>query len=62
MFPGAITPVPPVNTAVRLELAPVVIVVGFAAKLVITGPDAAVTVTVAVAVTAAPEVGVTVSV
>jgi hypothetical protein len=62
MFPGAITPVPPLKFAVRLELAPEVIEVGLAAKLVITGPDAAVTVTVAVAVTAAPEVGVTVSV
>jgi hypothetical protein len=62
MFPGAITPVPPLKFAVRLELAPEVIEVGLATKLVITGPDAAVTVTVAVCVTAAPEVGVTVSV
>jgi hypothetical protein len=61
-LPGVITPVPPEKTAVRLELPPALIVVGVAVKLVITGPVAAVTVTVAVCVTAVPLVGVTVSV
>jgi hypothetical protein len=37
MFPGVITPVPPLNTPVKLELDPASIVVGFAAKLVIEG-------------------------
>lgn len=59
-MPGVTTPVPPLKTAVRLEVEPASIVVGVAAKLVITG--AAVTVTVAVAVAAVPIVGVTVSV
>jgi hypothetical protein len=37
MLPGAITPEPPLNTAVKLELAPDSIVAGLAAKLVIEG-------------------------
>jgi hypothetical protein len=37
MFPGVITPVPPVNSAVRLELLPAAIGVGVAVKLEITG-------------------------
>jgi hypothetical protein len=60
MLPGVTMPVPPVNTAVRLELEPAAIVAGLAVKLVITG--AGTTVTVAVDVTAVPVVGVTVSV
>jgi hypothetical protein len=59
-LPGVITPVPPANTAVRLELPPAVIVAGAATKLVIVG--AAFTVTVAVSVTADPLEGVTVRV
>jgi hypothetical protein len=59
-FPGVITPVPFANTAVRLVLAPTVMVAGLAAKLLIVG--AGVTVTVAVCVTAVPLEGVTVSV
>jgi hypothetical protein len=59
-LPGVITPVPLAKTAVRLALPPTVIVAGFASKLVIVG--AGTTVTVAVAVTAAPLVGVTVRV
>ena len=46
MLPGATTPVPPVKTAVRLELPPVVIVAGLAVKLVIVGGGTTVTVTV----------------
>jgi hypothetical protein len=37
MLPGVITPVPPLNTPVKLELDPFSIVVGLAAKLVIVG-------------------------
>ena len=37
MLPGAITPEPPLNTAVKLELAPYAIVAGLAVKLVIDG-------------------------
>jgi hypothetical protein len=37
MFPGVITPVPPLNTAVKLELVPEEIEVALAAKLVIVG-------------------------
>ena len=40
-MPGVITPVPFENTAVRLVLAPSVIVVGLAAKLVIVGAGGA---------------------
>jgi hypothetical protein len=61
MLPGVITPVPPANTPVRLELAPAAIVAGLATKLVIAGP-LDVTVTVAVCVIAAPVAGVTVRV
>ena len=57
-LPGVITPVPPANTAVNMELDPASIVAGFAAKLEI----AAFTVTVVVCVIAVPVVGVTVSV
>jgi hypothetical protein len=59
-LPGVITPVPLAKTAVRFELPPAVIVAGLATKLVIVG--AGLTVIVAVCVTAAPLVGVTVSV
>jgi hypothetical protein len=62
IFPGVITPVPFVKTAVTLELDPAAIVPGLAVKLVIVGTGAAVTVTVAVCVAAAPLEGVTVSV
>ena len=58
--PGVITPVPPVKTAVRLELPPDATVVGLAVKLVIEG--AATTVTEAVCVTGVPAVFVTVRV
>ena len=51
-LPGVITPVPLAKTAVRLELAPAVMVAGFATKLVIVG--AGTTVTVTVWVTAVP--------
>ena len=37
MLPGVITPEPPLNTPVKLELAPASIVAGLAAKLVIDG-------------------------
>jgi hypothetical protein len=60
VFPGVMTPVPPENCAVRLELDPASMVVGAAVKLVIAGTG--LTVTVAVAVTALPDDGVTVSV
>ena len=60
VLPAVITPVPPENTAVRFELCPEVMVVGLAVKLVMVGGVLAVTVTVAV--TAVPLVGVTVSV
>jgi hypothetical protein len=60
MAPGEITPVPPVKTAVRLELVPAAMVAGAATKLVMAG--AGVTVMVEVAVTAVPLVGVTVRV
>lgn len=59
-FPGVMTPVPPENTAVRLELDPASMVAGAAAKLSMAG--AASTVTEVVAVTSLPEDGVTVSV
>jgi len=63
VFPGVITPVPPVKTAIRVVLAPAVIVGDAAVKLVIDGVvTKGVTVTVAVCVTAVPVVGVTVSV
>ena len=58
--PGMIMPVPPEKTAVRLELAPAVMVVGLATKLVIAGAGSTVTETVCVA--AAPTTGVTVRV
>jgi hypothetical protein len=58
--PPVMTPVPPVKTAVRLELFPVVMVAGLAVKLVIVGGGT--TVTIAVAVTAVFAVFVTVSV
>ena len=60
MFPGVITPVPPLKTAVSVELDPAEIVVGLAVKLVIAG--AGVTVRVAVFVMGCPTEGVTVSV
>ena len=60
MLPGVIMPAPPVKTAVRLELVPAIIVVGFAAKLVIAGAET--TVTVTVWVTAVPTELVTVRV
>ena len=64
MFPGVITPVPPLNTPVRLAEPPAVIVVGLAMKLVIVGAAGPVefTVTVAVCVTATPTEFVTASV
>ena len=46
MLPGVTTPVPPVKTAVRLELPPAVMVAGLAVKLVIVGGGTTVTVTV----------------
>jgi ABC-type nickel/cobalt efflux system permease component RcnA len=55
------TPVPPEKTAVRLELVPVSMVGGAATKLVMMA-GTALTVTVVVAVTASPLLGVTVSV
>jgi hypothetical protein len=58
--PGVITPVPALKAAVSCEPDPELIVVGFAVKLVIVGTGS--TVTVAVAVTTPPTVGVTVSV
>ena len=60
IFPGLMTPVPPVKTAERAELPPAAMVVGFAAKLVIEG--AATTVTEAVCVTGVPAAFVTVRV
>ena len=45
-LPGVITPVPLAKTAVRLELAPAVMVTGFAVKLVIAGAGTTVTVAV----------------
>ena len=59
-LPGVITPVPFANTAVRFVLPPDPTVVGLAAKLVIVG--AGTTVTLAIAVIAAPAGGVTVRV
>ncbi len=59
-LPGVITPAPLAKTAVRLEVPPARIDVGFATKLLIVG--AGFTVIVAVAVTAAPLEGVTVRV
>src|ERR1700679_2189441 len=53
-------PVPFAKSPVRGPLSPILMVVGFPEKLLIVGP--AFTVTVAVAVTAAPLVGVTVSI
>jgi hypothetical protein len=40
MFPGVMTPVPPVKTPVRLAVPPAVTDVGLAAKLVIFGAEA----------------------
>ena len=60
-MPGVITPVPLANTPVKVALCPAVMVVGLATKLVIVG-GAGFTVTLTVAVTAAPLDGVTVSV
>jgi len=60
-LPGVMTPVPPAKTPVRLEDWPAVMAAGLALKLVIDGP-AGFTVIVAVAVTAGPLEGVTVSV
>jgi hypothetical protein len=57
---GVISPVPPVNAAVRLLLDPVAMVAGLATKLVIVG--AGITVTVTTCVMAVPAGGVTVSV
>jgi hypothetical protein len=54
------TPVPLAKTPVKVALDPVVMVVGLAVKLAIVG--AGFTLMVAVAVTAVPVVGVTVSV
>jgi hypothetical protein len=64
IFPGVMTPVPPLKTAVSAADPPAVIVVGAAAKLVIDGAAGAVgfTVTVAVWVTAVPDAFFTVSV
>ena len=59
-LPGVIAPEPPVKTAVRRDEAPAVMVVGLAVKLDMD--DAAVTVTVVVAVTAVPAELVTVRV
>jgi hypothetical protein len=59
-LPGVITPAPPVNTPVRLELAPALIDAGLAPKLVIVASE--VTVTVVVWVTVGPLEGVTVRV
>ena len=59
-LPGVMTPVPLAKTPVRIALDPAAMVPGFAPKLVIVG--AGLTVMVAVAVTAVPLVGVTVSV
>jgi len=59
-LPGVMTPVPPVKTAVRLELDPVAMFVGLATKLVIVGMGS--TVTVTLCVIAAPIGGVTVRV
>jgi hypothetical protein len=59
IFPGVITPVPPVKTPVRLVVPPAVTVVGLATKRVIAGA-AALTVTVAVCTAEPPEVFVTV--
>jgi ABC-type nickel/cobalt efflux system permease component RcnA len=61
ILPGLMTPVPPEKTAVRLELVPVSMVGGAATKLVMMA-GTALTVTVVVAVTASPLLGVTVSV
>ena len=60
IFPGVITPVPFAKIPVNVALCPAVIVVGLDTKLVIVGSGF--TVTVTVAVTAAPLAGVTVSV
>lgn len=49
IFPGVITPVPPVKSAVRLELLPAAIVVGSAVKLEIVGTGSTVTVVCCVA-------------
>jgi hypothetical protein len=54
IFPGVIIPVPLLNSAVRLELDPDVIVDGLATKLVMAGPDAALTVREKVVVTDNP--------
>ena len=59
-LPGVMTPVPFAKTPVRVALDPVVMDLGIAMKLVIVG--AGFTVIVAVAVAAAPLVGVTVRV
>lgn len=45
ILPGVTTPVPPVKTAVKLELLPTVMVAGLAVKLVIEGAALTVTVT-----------------
>ena len=60
-LPGVITPVPPANMPVRLELCPAATVAGIAVKLVMLG-GAGLTVMVAVAVTTDPLEGVTVRV
>jgi hypothetical protein len=61
IFPGIITPVPPVNMAVRLvPLPPAVIPDGLAVKLTMAG--AGYTVTVACCVITVPAAGVTVRV
>ena len=59
-FPGVMTPVPFAKTPVRVVLDPVAMVAGLALKLVIVG--AGFTAMAAVAVTAVPLEGVTVSV
>jgi hypothetical protein len=60
MFPGVMTPVPPVNTPVRFALPPVVIEVGLAEKLVMAGAATTTTDTVVEAI--APPAPLTVSV
>jgi hypothetical protein len=62
ILPGVTTPVPPVKSAVKLELPPeVVMVAGLAVKLEIVGTGSTVTVAICVAFTV-PTGGVTVSV
>jgi hypothetical protein len=63
IFPGVITPVPPLNTPVSVELPPGEMLGGTAVKLVMTGGGGAgFTVIVTVPVAAVPLSGVTVKV